>query len=927
MQTPQRPRRPIRARIITWTLAIVLVGLWGFSYLSTRTLLRDFEDQLSHQQMSALSLLKSSVASGLSSRLQVLWSLSRKVEANDLARPTFLYQALFNQPELLELFNGGLVMLDQGGMPLAAMPDAAMLVPPKPMLDALAMRQVMQQGKPSTGYAFMHSGLGAPVMMMVVPILNAQGNAVGALTGLTQLNQPGFLDTIARGVYGETGGYLLVDTLRRQVITASDPRRVLEQLPAPDVAPAIDRFLAGYSGSQVFTNPHGVEILASDTLLPDGKLLVAVTMPTTEAFAPIRVTQQRMLVATLALSLLLALSLWWLLERALAPVMDTAHQLIRMGQSLDQAQPLPVPSNDEIGDLVRSFNDLMQRQAVAQSKLAEMSTLMARTEAEVHIGSWRWEHATDQVTWSSELFRIFQIDPSAGAPAFAQQHRLYPAEEMQRLTQAVQAAIQQHTPYQLELTALRTDGTRRLCVAHGYPELNNQGHVTHLYGSLHDVTELRQAQLEVTRNTARLQALIDTTLDAVIGIDRKGHVTAWNPAAERLFGWKREQALQRDLADLIVPPAQREAHRQGMARFLNSGQSHILNQRIEVKALHRDGHELTVSLVILPFQEHDGQYRFTAFLTDLTQQHATQQRLQQLANVFRYANEGITITDAKGTILDVNDAFVRITGYTRDEAIGQNPRILKSGRQDLAFYQTLWATLIDTGHWSGEIWNRRKSGEIYPELLNISAVRDLQGVTRQYIALFTDITVRKEQEHLVHQLAFFDPLTALPNRRLLLDRLSQAMLSCRRDHKFGALMMLDLDNFKPLNDQHGHAAGDALLVEVARRVRACVREVDTVARLGGDEFVVVLAELDTQRPSAQEKALAVAEKIRTSLAQPYQVALGQEQPAILHHCSASIGLVLLQPTDVDHDAALRCADEAMYRAKMQGRDKVALYGA
>jgi len=924
MQTSLRPRRSIRARIITLTLAIVLIGLWSLLYLGSRALQRDFEEQLGRQQMSALSLLKDSVGFGLSTRLQVLRSLSRQVNANDLVRPSFLHQALFQQPELTELFTGGLVMLDQGGMPMVAMPESALMTPPRPMLDSRAMRQVMQQGRPAAGYAFHHSGLGAPVMVMAVPILNTMGSAVGALVGLTQLNQPGFLDIISHGIYGVSGGYLMVDTVRRQIIAASDSKRVLEQLPAPEAVPAIDRFLAGYSGSQVFTNPRGVEILASDTLLPGGELLVAVTLPTAEAFEPIRVTQQRMLLATLAISVLLALALWWGLKRALAPMMDTAQQLTQMAQSPDQARTLPVQADDEIGDLVRSFNQLLLRQAAAQAKLTETSTLMARTEAEVHIGSWRWEQATDNVTWSDELFRIFQIDPGAGAPAFAQQHRLYPAADMQRLTQAVQAAVQQHTPYQLELTARRLDGTTRQCVACGYPELDEHGQVTHLYGSLHDVTELRQAQLEVTRNAARLQALIDTTLDAVIGIDDQGHITAWNPAAVRMFGWTAEQVMRGDLTELIVPPAQQAAHRHGMARFLSSGQSHILNRRIEVKALHRDGHELTVSLVVLPVQDHDGQYRFTAFITDLTQQHATQQRLQQLANVFRYANEGITITDADGTIVDVNEGFVRITGYTREEAIGQNPRILKSGRQDLAFYQAMWATLTETGHWSGELWNRRKSGDVYPELLNISAVRDPQGVTRQYIALFTDITVRKEQEHLVHQLAFFDPLTALPNRRLLLDRLSQIMLACRRDNHFGALMMLDLDNFKPLNDAHGHAAGDALLVEVARRVRACVREVDTVARLGGDEFVVVLAELDAQQSSAQEKALAVAEKIRDSLAQPYLVSLKPGDTPISHRCSASIGVVIIRPTDDGQVALLHHADVAMYAAKAQGRNRVSL---
>jgi diguanylate cyclase (GGDEF)-like protein/PAS domain S-box-containing protein len=316
--------------------------------------------------------------------------------------------------------------------------------------------------------------------------------------------------------------------------------------------------------------------------------------------------------------------------------------------------------------------------------------------------------------------------------------------------------------------------------------------------------------------------------------------------------------------------------------------------------------------------------------TDITDRRDAEAKLQLVANVFRYAREGITITDADGIIVDINAAFTRITGYSREEVLGQNPRILQSGRQNKEFYLAMWRDLLASGHWSGEIWNKRKNGEIYPELLTISAVTDAQGGLSQYVGLFTDITVRRQMEDRVHQMAFFDPLTRLPNRRTLGDRLGQTMASSKRSGRYGALMVLDLDNFKPLNDAHGHAAGDLLLEAVAARMLACVREVDTVARIGGDEFVVLLSEMDTDRSESMSQAGLIAEKIRLALAAPYSLPLtrqGQEASAVEHRCSASIGVVLFLNHEASQEDILRWADAAMYQAKAAGRNAIRFYGA
>lgn len=300
--------------------------------------------------------------------------------------------------------------------------------------------------------------------------------------------------------------------------------------------------------------------------------------------------------------------------------------------------------------------------------------------------------------------------------------------------------------------------------------------------------------------------------------------------------------------------------------------------------------------------------------------------LRRTASVFTHTHEGIVITDDQGKILDVNVAFSRITGFSRDEVLGQNPRILRSERQSAEFYSAMWQALQETGYWSGEIWNRRKNGDIYPENLTINAVVDDQGVCLQYVGLFSDIGPRKKMEEQVRHLAFHDPLTQLANRRLFHDRLHQCMVAGKRTLLWSAVLFVDLDNFKPLNDTHGHGMGDLLLIEVAHRLKACLRELDTVARFGGDEFVVLLGSLDLDRSKSVELVRNVAEKIRASLAAPYHLTVQDNGagngPVVEHHCSASMGVVVFQGDDPSAGEVLKRADAAMYKAKEAGRNAI-----
>ncbi|BBJ00541.1 hypothetical protein FGKAn22_22330 [Ferrigenium kumadai] len=293
------------------------------------------------------------------------------------------------------------------------------------------------------------------------------------------------------------------------------------------------------------------------------------------------------------------------------------------------------------------------------------------------------------------------------------------------------------------------------------------------------------------------------------------------------------------------------------------------------------------------------------------------------------AASAISIADRQAHVVWANQAFTRLTGYSLDEAVGRTyGRLLKSGLHGNEFYRDMWQTILAGRVWHGELTNRRKDGALYHDETTITPVRDQSGEITHFVTMRQDVTERKIAEEQLKNLAFYDPLTQLPNRRLLLDRLGLALAISKRSGRYGALMFLDLDNFKPLNDQHGHDVGDLLLMEAARRIVHCVRAEDTVARFGGDEFVVMLKELDTDRTVSATRAHGVAEKIRAAVGAPYRLELLQAEngeTAIEHHCTTSIGIVMFLNHESPREDLLKWADIGMYQAKAAGRDTIRFY--
>lgn len=336
---------------------------------------------------------------------------------------------------------------------------------------------------------------------------------------------------------------------------------------------------------------------------------------------------------------------------------------------------------------------------------------------------------------------------------------------------------------------------------------------------------------------------------------------------------------------------------------------------LEHRLRRHDGEYRWLINIGRPFHDINGEFvGYLGACFDVSERHAADEQLRLIASVFSHAREGIIITDARTRIIDVNEAFTEITGYSREESIGRKPNFLRSDHQTDAFYEAIWHTLDETGYWQGEIWNRRKSGELYAELLTISGVRDGKGLLSHYVGIFADVTLQKEHEQRLEKLAHFDPLTELPNRTLLGDRLHMSIALAQRTQRQLAVCLLDLDGFKQVNDRLGHAAGDLLLIEFSQRMRRELRQSDTLARLGGDEFVVLINDLESY-----EECIDAVRRIIESARQPFVL---NGEPA---NISTSIGITIFPDDGADPDLLLRHADQAMYIAKQGGGNRYFMF--
>ncbi len=649
--------RSLRTKITVFTVGVLLLSIWSLSYFTSYMLREDLRSLLSKQQFSTASIIASGVDQELAERLEALENVAAGFDPAVLGSPGAVQKVLEQRPFFSSLFDGGVFVTGLNGIVIASIPSAVQRLGVN-LLDRESIANALQ-GKSSIGQPVIGLVMKVPILPITVPIRDGQGKVMGALAGVIDLNKADFLQRLNTIPYGKSGGYLLVAPQHRLVVASSYRNRVMAAQPAPGVNTMIDRFVAGFEGTEIYVNPLGVEVLGSVKRVPVAGWYVSVAMSTAEAFEPIESLRQRILLATVLLTLLVAGLSWWMLRRQLAPLQSNAAILESLSAGTLPAQPLVVARHDEIGQLIGGFNHLLQ-------SLKQRETLLTN--------------------------------------------------------------------------------------------------------------------------------IFDTATVAIFVFDQERRITQANQCMANMFGCPLEQLVGTDYLSLV-------------------------------QATERDG---------------------------------VRQRVAALLS---------------GAIESVN-------------------------------LERLYLRPDQSSFW-GQLNCKRFSAAVDAE----------SGI----LGMITDITEHKQSEEKIKRLAFYDALTDLPNRRLLLERLRHALTTSLRHNQQGALLFIDLDDFKTLNDTMGHDNGDLLLNQVARRLTACVRESDTVARFGGDEFVVMLEELSPDTMVAATQAEKVGEKILALLSQPYPLAGYQR------HMTCSIGVTLFGNQDEEAEEPLKRADLAMYQAKTATRNSLRFF--
>jgi len=735
------PWHSIKTRVTLLTLGIFIASLTALTFYASRLVQDHLQKLLGEHEFETASMVAADIDAEVQSRLDGLELIARTLAANLPQGAAVTQHTLENLPRFQTFFNAGGYVTGPNGTVIASVPASLGRVGVNYM-DRDHVVAALKGGKSTVGKPELGKLLNAPVVSLAAPIRDPQGKVIGAIVGVIDLGKPNFLDKVTQGAFNKTGVVSIIAPQYRVTVTSSDRRLVLFALPAPGVNPYLDRNIAGFEGSTVLVNVLGQEQLASVKRIPAAQWYLFSGQPTESVFAPVRALQQRMLWALIFLSLLAGTLTWWLLRHQLAPVFDTARKLVVLAESDEIPPPLPITRQDEIGELVGAFNHLLQTLGQRDAALKDSQQNLAITLNSIG----------DAVVATDTAGRITRMNPTAVrltawplADALGQ-----PLTEVFRIVNA-QTRLPVVNPVELVMARgqvvglanhtvlLARDGREYQIADSAAPIRNASDQVVGVVLVFSDVTEKYLAEVALKESEQRFRALYEKAPLPYQSLDIEGNILEVNEAWLALLGYTREEVMGQFIGDFLTD-ASAETLKCEFPRFKTRG----IVDGPEFDLSCKNGTHKRIAINGRIARDSQGNFQRThCILTDITERQQAQARLQLAASVFEHAGEGILITDTQGTIVDVNAAFTRITGYSREQAIGQNPRILKSGRQDKAFYETMWQDLTEQGHWSGEIWNRHQDGAVYAELLTISALRDAAGDVQQYVGLFSDITAIK----------------------------------------------------------------------------------------------------------------------------------------------------------------------------------------
>jgi diguanylate cyclase (GGDEF)-like protein/PAS domain S-box-containing protein len=550
------------------------------------------------------------------------------------------------------------------------------------------------------------------------------------------------------------------------------------------------------------------------------------------------------------------------------------------------------------------------RQHEAESRLRETAANLTRAEAMAHLGCWSFDAASGQAFWSDELYRILGCEPRSCTPGQELFLSLVHPDDRAQVAEVIAEAQRGGGPFTHSYRVVRPDGAERTLYEYG--QATQTGESVRFFGVTQDVTEQAQAAQALARSEDRFARIFHSS-PAIITISRlaDGVFVDVNETFERASGWRRDEVIGRSALELgfwTGGAAEREAL---LARLRSHGS--LTHQEWDFRGRHGEIHHLFGAIERI---ELNGEDCVLFVSQDVTERRREETERRKLSAAVEQAAEAVVITNRDGVIEYVNPAFETMTGYTAVEALGQTTRLLKSGMQSPEFYRELWQQVLAGEVFSEVFINKRKDGGVYFEEKTIAPLKDASGAITHFVATGRDITERMQTQERLQFMAHHDLLTELPNRALFLDRLKQSLARARWHRRLVAVLFLDLDRFKTINDSLGHDAGDQLLRAFAARLARCVREGDTVARFGGDEFVVLLNDI-----AATTDVATLAQKILEALAPPFELA------GRVLHVTGSIGISLFPMDGEDSATLLKNADAAMYRAKESGKNTYQFYSS